>query len=151
MYARRDRTSSMIRRCSTHNPLASPSRPETSPQMDMLVQGNPPETTSTRPFQDLPSKLHTSDQIGKAGRAPSFCRCARICAAYPTNDVRLMTKMAVEALDRVFSPGFKYSKAEVLLLSLCQPGDYTDDFFAMAQPSETDKVMKVLEQINNRW
>ncbi|OBZ25494.1 DNA polymerase V subunit UmuC [Pseudomonas protegens] len=70
---------------------------------------------------------------------------------YPTNDVRLMTKMAVEALDRVFRPGFKYSKAEVMLLSLCQPGEYTDDLFAVAQPSETDKVMKVLDQINNRW
>lgn len=70
---------------------------------------------------------------------------------YPTNDVRIMTKMAVEGLDRVFRPGFKYSKAEVLLLNLCQPGEYTDDLFAVAQPSETDKVMKVLDQINNRW
>lgn len=70
---------------------------------------------------------------------------------YPTNDVRLMTKMAVEALDRVFRPGFKYSKAEVMLLNLCQPGEYTGDLFAVAQPSETDKVMKVLDQINNRW
>ncbi|ROM44116.1 DNA polymerase V subunit UmuC [Pseudomonas protegens] len=70
---------------------------------------------------------------------------------YPTNDVRLMTKMAVEALDRVFRPGFKYSKAEVMLLNLCQPGEYTGDLFAMAQPSETDKVMKVLDQINSRW
>lgn len=70
---------------------------------------------------------------------------------YPTNDVRLMTKMAVEALDRVFRPGFKYSKAEVLLLNLCQPSEYTGDLFAVAQPSETDKVMKVLDQINRRW
>lgn len=70
---------------------------------------------------------------------------------YPTNDVRLMTKMAVEALGRVFRPGFKYSKAEVMLLNLCQPGEYTGDLFAVAQPSETDKVMKVLDQINNRW
>lgn len=70
---------------------------------------------------------------------------------YPTNDVRLMTKMAVEALDRVFRPGFKYSKAEVLLLNLCQPSEYTGDLFALAQPSETDKVMKVLDQINSRW
>ncbi|QYM99286.1 translesion error-prone DNA polymerase V subunit UmuC [Pseudomonas protegens] len=70
---------------------------------------------------------------------------------YPTNDVRLMTKMAVEALDRVFRPGFKYSKAEVMLLNLCQPGEYTGDLFAVAQPSGTDKVMKVLDQINSRW
>jgi len=35
---------------------------------------------------------------------------------YPTDDVRLMTKAAVDAVDRVFRPGFKYSKAEVLLV-----------------------------------
>jgi DNA polymerase V len=44
---------------------------------------------------------------------------------YPTDDVRLLTKAAVDALDRVFRPGFNYSKAEVLLLNLCQPGEYT--------------------------
>jgi DNA polymerase V len=39
---------------------------------------------------------------------------------YPTDDVRLMTKAAVEAVGSVFRQGYKYSKAEVLLLGLCQ-------------------------------
>ncbi|WP_422419100.1 translesion error-prone DNA polymerase V subunit UmuC [Pseudomonas sp. GZD-222] len=70
---------------------------------------------------------------------------------YPTDDVRLLTKAAVDALDRVFRPGFKYSKAEVLLLNLCQRGEYTDDLFAAAQPAEATRVMAVLDQINERW
>ncbi|MGY2279543.1 translesion error-prone DNA polymerase V subunit UmuC [Pseudomonas monsensis] len=70
---------------------------------------------------------------------------------YPTDDVRLLTKAAVNALDRVYRPGFKYSKAEVLLMSLCQPGEYTDDLFAASQPTESTKVMAVLDQINERW
>lgn len=70
---------------------------------------------------------------------------------YPTDDVRLLTKAAVDALDRVYRPGFKYSKAEVLLMSLCQPGEYTDDLFAASQPTESTKVMAVLDQINERW
>src|SRR5450830_2145706 len=70
---------------------------------------------------------------------------------YPTDDVRLLTKMAVDALDQLFRPGFKYSKAEVLLLNLCQQGEYTDDLFAASQPANTSKVMTVLDQINNRW
>jgi len=37
---------------------------------------------------------------------------------YPTDDVRLLNKAAVDALERIFRPGFKYSKAEVLLLNL---------------------------------
>ncbi|PNG30944.1 translesion error-prone DNA polymerase V subunit UmuC [Pseudomonas protegens] len=70
---------------------------------------------------------------------------------YPTDDVRLLTKAAVDALDRVFRPGFNYSKAEVMLLNLCQPGEYTDDLFAVSQPAEATKVMVVLDQINSRW
>lgn len=70
---------------------------------------------------------------------------------YPTDDVRLLTTAAVDALDRVFRPGFKYSKAEVLLLNLCQPGEYTDDLFAPSQPADATRVMTVLDQINQRW
>lgn len=70
---------------------------------------------------------------------------------YPTDDVRLLTKAAVDALDRVFRPGFNYSKAEVLLLNLCQPGEYTDDLFAISQPAEATRVMAVLDEINGRW
>lgn len=70
---------------------------------------------------------------------------------YPTDDVRLLTKAAVDALDLIFRPGFKYSKAEVMLLNLCQPGEYTDDLFAISQPTEATQVMTVLDQINERW
>jgi len=70
---------------------------------------------------------------------------------YPTNDVRLMTKAATEAVNRLFRAGFKYSKAEVLLMDLRQPGEFTDDLFAPAQPVEAAKIMGVLDEINSRW
>ncbi|WP_405046144.1 DUF4113 domain-containing protein [Pseudomonas serbiensis] len=70
---------------------------------------------------------------------------------YPTDDVRLMTKMATEAVDRIFRPGYRYSKAEVLLLGLCQHGEYTDDLFAESQPEASQRVMRVLDSINGRW
>jgi DNA polymerase V len=70
---------------------------------------------------------------------------------YPTDDVRLLTTAAVNALDRVFRPDFSYSKAEVILLNLCQPGEYTDDLFATSQPTEATRVMAVLDEINGRW
>lgn len=70
---------------------------------------------------------------------------------YPTDDVRLLTKAAVDAVDHIYRPGFNYSKAEVMLLNLCQPGEYTDDLFAVSQPAEATRVMTVLDQINGRW
>ena len=42
--------------------------------------------------------------------------------------------MATEAVHRLFQPGFKYSKAEVMLMDLRQPWDFTDDLFAKSQP-----------------
>lgn len=70
---------------------------------------------------------------------------------YPTNDVRLMTKAATEAVNRLFRPGFIYSKAEVLLMDLRQPGEFTDDLFAHSQPAMADTSTSVLDDINGRW
>ena len=70
---------------------------------------------------------------------------------YPTDDVRLLTKAAVDAVDHIYRPGFKYSKAEVMLLNLCRPSEYTDDLFAVSQPEDATRVMRVLDQINERW
>ena len=70
---------------------------------------------------------------------------------YPTDDVRLLTRAAVDALDHVFRPGFNYSKAEVLLLNLCQPGEFTEGLFAESQPAASTKLMGVLDEINGRW
>lgn len=70
---------------------------------------------------------------------------------YPTDDVRLLTRAAMEAVGQVFRAGFNDSKAEVMLLNLCQPGEYTDDLFAISQPAEATRVMTVLDQINSRW
>jgi DNA polymerase V len=57
----------------------------------------------------------------------------------------------MEAVDRLFRPGFKYSKAEVLLMDLRQPGEFNDDLFAQSQPVAAGKVMGVLDEINGRW
>jgi DNA polymerase V len=82
---------------------------------------------------------------------PKYANGALVELPYPTNDVRLMTKAATEAVNRLFRPGFKYSKAEVLLLDLRQPGEFTGDLFAQAQPVAAEKVMTVLDEINLRW
>ncbi len=69
----------------------------------------------------------------------------------PTDDVRLLTKAAVDALQHDFQPKFKYSKAEVLLMDLRHPGDFSDDLFAVNQPAEATRVMAVPDQINACW
>ncbi|MHC8299025.1 translesion error-prone DNA polymerase V subunit UmuC [Pseudomonas sp. ZS1P83] len=100
----------------------------------------------------LCKKLRVSLRTGMFNPAEAqYANGVVVDLPYPTDDVRLLTTAAVGALDRVFRPGFNYSKAEVLLLNLCQPGEYTDDLFAPSQPADATRVLTVLDQINERW
>ncbi|WP_247617903.1 DUF4113 domain-containing protein, partial [Pseudomonas syringae] len=80
-----------------------------------------------------------------------YANGALVQLPYPTNDVRVMTQYATEAVSRIFRPGFRYCKAEVLLLDICQPGEFTDDLFAVNQPVSSDRLMSALDLINGKW
>lgn len=62
-----------------------------------------------------------------------------------------MTWTAVEVMDRVFHPGLRYTMAEVLLGTLCEKGEHTDDLFPSPNPSLQKKSMNVLDFINEQW
>jgi DNA polymerase V len=105
-----------------------------------------------RAQNSLCKKIRVSIRTGMFNpEEAKYANGALVELPYPTNDVRLMTKAATEAVNRLFRPGFKYSKAEVLLMDLRQPGEFTDDLFAHSQPVAADKVMSVLDNINSRW
>jgi len=80
-----------------------------------------------------------------------YAKGALIELPYPTNDTLLLTRAATEAVERVYREGFRYSKAEVLLMDLRQPGEFTDDLFAVTQPVACDRLMSVLDEINGRY
>jgi DNA polymerase V len=105
-----------------------------------------------RAQNSLCKKIRVSIRTGMFNpEEAKYANGALVELPYPTNDVRLMTKAATEAVNRLFRPGFKYSKAEVLLMDLRQPGEFTDDLFAHSQPVEAGKVMNVLDEINAKW
>ncbi|KFE52439.1 translesion error-prone DNA polymerase V subunit UmuC [Pseudomonas syringae] len=105
-----------------------------------------------RAQNSLCKKIRVSIRTGMFNpEEAKYANGALVELPYPTNDVRLMTKAATEAVNRLFRQGFKYSKAEVLLMDLRQPGEFTDDLFAHSQPVAADKVMSVLDEINGRW
>lgn len=80
-----------------------------------------------------------------------YAQGALVELPYPTNDTLLLTRAGTEAVERIFRPGFRYSKAEVLLLDLRQPGEFTGDLFAPRQSEATDRIMSVMDEINSRW
>lgn len=79
---------------------------------------------------------------------PKFGRGIICELPYPTDDTRIITKAAMAGLDEVFREGFRFSKAEVLLVDLRQRGQYTDDMFAQVQPMASERVMGVMDKIN---
>ena len=70
---------------------------------------------------------------------------------YPTCDTLLMTRLATDAVERIFRAGFRYSKAEVLLMDLRQPGEFSEDLFTLKQSVACDRLMQVMDNINERW
>lgn len=63
----------------------------------------------------------------------------------------MITKAAVDGLELVFREGFAFSKAEVMLLDLRQPGEFTGDLFAPVQSERATKAMAVMDAINAKW
>jgi DNA polymerase V len=80
-----------------------------------------------------------------------YARGALLQLPYASDDTRLISQYALRALEQIYRPGYAYSKAEVLLLDLCQRNQITADLFAAQQPAEATQVMGVLDQINAKW
>lgn len=69
----------------------------------------------------------------------------------PTDDTRLLIRSALQGLERVFRPGFAYSKCAILLTDLHQRGTYTQDLFAEQQDAATDRLGELMDTINLRY
>ena len=82
---------------------------------------------------------------------PKFARGVICELPYPTDDTRIITKAAVAGLDELYRKGFKFSKAEIILMDLRQPGEFTGDLFAPPQSEASNRVMRVLDEVNAKW
>ena len=82
---------------------------------------------------------------------PKFARGVLCELPYPTDDTRLITQAALAGLEQVYREGYSFAKAQVLLVDLCQRGEFTDDLFAESQPAASEKVMAVLDAVNAKW
>ncbi|WP_062384568.1 translesion error-prone DNA polymerase V subunit UmuC [Pseudomonas abietaniphila] len=97
-------------------------------------------------------RVHVSIRTGMFNPSePKFAKGIGCKLLSPTNDTREITKAAILGLELIYQPGFAFSKAEILLMDICQPGEYTPDLFASVQPAESEKVMQVIDQINAKW
>ena len=82
---------------------------------------------------------------------PRFAKGIVCEPPYPTDDTRYITRAAIAGLELVYREGLAFSKAEVLLMDLCQRGEYIDDLFTETQPAAAERVMDVLDAVNAKW
>ena len=69
----------------------------------------------------------------------------------PSNDTRLLAKLAVTGLRRIYRPGFEYQKAGILLDDLCPAGvRQTILFDDAASETKSFQLMSTLDQVNRR-
>ncbi|HBN9565040.1 DUF4113 domain-containing protein [Pseudomonas aeruginosa] len=85
------------------------------------------------------------------GNGPKYSQAVTLQPPYPTDDVRLLTRIAIEALPSIWRDGFKYSKAEILLMDLRKRGQFTGDLFTPQQSAGSNQLMNVLDRVNGRW
>lgn len=83
---------------------------------------------------------------------PKYSNVASFRLPCPTNDSRIIMKVAVRLLDHIYREGFRYMKAGVVLNDLQLEKNYQADMFApdLCSP-ERLKLMRTLDEVNQRY
>ena len=69
----------------------------------------------------------------------------------PTQDTRIITDAALQLLDTLYKPGFMYKKMGVILTDIVPADAVQLDLFNETDVSKSRKLMKALDDINNRF
>lgn len=104
-----------------------------------------------RAQRSLCGVLRVGIQTSFHGDEPKYAKAVTCTPPYPTDDIRLLTKVALAGLDYIYREGYRYSKAEILLLDLHKRGECTLHLFQEAQPAATDRLMSVMDKVNTRY
>ncbi|MBM5458816.1 Y-family DNA polymerase [Pseudomonas sp. P66] len=108
-------------------------------------------TQKLRNQKSLTSVFRLGIRTSPFGDEPRYSNATTVTPPYPTDDVLLLTGLASQALDNIWRDGFRYSKAEILLMDLRKRGEYTADLFTPTQSTRSDELMRTIDKINGRF
>jgi DNA polymerase V len=66
-------------------------------------------------------------------------------------DSRALIGAALRAAQRMWRPGYRYSKCGVVLLDLHTPADQSEDMFVSRDPMKSEKLMKAIDAVGGRY
>lgn len=81
----------------------------------------------------------------------SFSTSGTIQLPYPTDDTRIIVRYARCAIEKLYVPGYAYLKSGVGLIDILDKSFYQGDIFCLGQSAKADKLMSVLDQVNNKY
>ena len=92
-------------------------------------------------------------QTSPFAKQPYYGNSQTVALPSPSNDTRLLVKVALWILNRLYRPGHIYQKSGVMLNDLVPAAGIQQDlFFANAiQTKKSDKMMAALDLINQRY
>lgn len=108
-------------------------------------------TQKLRKQHSLTSQFRLAIRTSPHDEGPKYSNAITCHPPYPTDDVLLLTNAAIQGLDAIWRDGYKYSKAEVMLMDLRKRGEFSMDLFTPEQPARSDVLMSVLDKVNQRY
>lgn len=69
----------------------------------------------------------------------------------PSNDTREFVALALEGLNKIYVPGYRYAKAGIVLSQFVSGEGYQPDMFAPEPRRNSENLMKVVDGINVRY
>lgn len=94
-------------------------------------------------------------RTARHGQGPFYDTTAEVAFSSPTANTRQLIKAARNGLDSIFSPGFLYAKAGIMLYDLAerdrQQGSLLDFAAPDAQKGKDKKLMAALDAVNQRF
>lgn len=80
-----------------------------------------------------------------------YSKSVTVKLPYPTDDTRLITRAAKQAILSLYKEGYQYLKSGVGLIDLIDPAYSQGDLFLMAQPLRSTTIMATLDAVNKRF
>lgn len=76
---------------------------------------------------------------------------ASMLVVNPTADTRIFLKLAMQLVEHLWLDGFRWAKAGVMITDISQNNPYQADLFFNVDSERGDKLMDVLDAINQRY
>lgn len=81
---------------------------------------------------------------------PRYANAVTLALPAPTDDTREILALAQQGLNQIYRPRYPFSKCSILLMDLSRRGELTPDLFAPKPRRGADRLMEVIDQINQR-